>query len=97
MNTWEYVLFVYFGLAFLKFGLCAYHLPAAIGAMSRLHGARKGQIRPLFVLVVPLTLAGTSLVMWPVTLFKEGVQFFSFYSRFAVLRTCVRAHRDSFV
>jgi hypothetical protein len=95
MSTWQYIVFSYLAFAFVKFMICAYHLPASICALSRLHGAKRGRVKLSLVFVMPVTLACTAVLSLPFTMFKEGFKFFSFYSRFTVMRACVTAYREN--
>jgi|OpeIllAssembly_1097287.scaffolds.fasta_scaffold40130_2 hypothetical protein len=95
MDVLSYLLFAYFAFAFTKFMLCAQQLPTAIGVISRLHGAKPGKILIRFAVIVPVFLVLTVLFGWIGSLYKEGPKFFSFYSTFTIIRTCIKAYRDS--
>lgn len=94
MTTTTYLLFCYFAFAFTKFMLCVSTLPTAIGTMSRLHGAKKGQVHMRYVFSVPLFLAASSLFLWVYSMYVEGFGFFCQYSKYAVMKDCVRARRN---
>lgn len=83
----------YLCLAFVKLMLCAHSIPRAVGVLSRLAGAQRGQILTRYVFLVPLLVLGVALFGWLGAMYRERFGFFSFYSDYRVAHDCVSAYR----
>ncbi len=90
-----YIVTVYLCFAFIKFMLCAPHIPRVIAVMSRLSGARRGTVMPRYVFSIPLLVVGMSLFGWVRALYLEGISFFVIYSKFDVIRDCIHGYRET--
>lgn len=91
------VVTVYLAMGFGKFAVCVTDLPTLIGVMSRLSGAERGKIHWRFAITIPLFALVTALIGWIPILLREGIHFFFSYSKYVVMRDCVRAYRHAHV
>lgn len=94
-DTLIYLATVYLCFAFIKFMLCVPHIPRVIGVVSRLAGARRGEIQARYLLIIPLVVVTLSLFGWVAALYREGISFFVMYSGRAVMRDCVLGYRHA--
>lgn len=84
----------YLAIGFAKFMLCLCHMPVAIGVYSAMHYGVRGRVFLPAVLFIPFGAAAVCFVTWPMELYREGIRFFTLYSRFSLIRDCVRGFRN---
>lgn len=86
MTAFEFLAFLYLGMAFLKFCLVLPTFYFSIKVYKRLHGQQA--CLPLFIILLPIV----CVFMWPLALQMERGRFFFIYSRISTYKQILKAY-----